>query len=37
MVTESTHETGRELANSVKTANMPQDLRSELDLSLIHI
>lgn len=31
MVTESTHETGRELANSVKTANMPQDLRSELD------
>ena len=31
MVTESTHKTGRELANSVKTANMPQDLISELD------
>ena len=29
MVTESTYETGRELASSIKIANMPQHLRSE--------
>ena len=29
MVTESTYETGRELENSIKIANMPQHLRSE--------
>ncbi|MEC7431049.1 MAG: hypothetical protein VX414_01895 [Candidatus Thermoplasmatota archaeon] len=29
MVTESTYETGRELASSIKNANMPQHLRSE--------
>lgn len=29
LVTESTYETGRELASSIKIANMPQHLRSE--------
>ena len=30
MVTESTYETGRELASSIKIANMPQHLRTEI-------